>query len=101
MNATPSSKQHPYSSADPDQPTACLTLAALAPGQRARISGMCASADDADCLARLLEIGLIPGQEVYMIKRAPLGDPIELRVMNYNLCIRKREAAWILVEILV
>ena len=41
---------------------------------------------------RLLEMGLIKGEKVKITKIAPLGDPIELEVMNYNLCVRKESA---------
>ena len=49
-------------------------------------------------LARLAELGLIAGQKVYLIKKAPLGDPLQIRVMNYELCIRKEDAAGISVH---
>lgn len=41
---------------------------------------------------RLLEMGLVPGTEVTVTRRAPLGDPIELSVRGYKLSIRKAEA---------
>ena len=47
---------------------------------------------------RLLELGLLPGTEVRVIRRAPLGDPIELRLRDYSLSIRREEAALIEVE---
>jgi Fe2+ transport system protein FeoA len=46
----------------------------------------------------LMEMGLMPGTSVEFIKRAPLGDPIELRVRRYHLSIRNAEARAILVE---
>ena len=47
---------------------------------------------------RLLEMGLLPGTAVRVVRRAPLGDPIELRLRNYSLSIRREEAALIEVE---
>jgi len=47
---------------------------------------------------RLLEMGLLPGTRVRVVRRAPLGDPIELRLRNYSLSIRREEAALIEVE---
>lgn len=44
---------------------------------------------------RLLDMGLIPGTAVSVIKVAPMGDPIELRLRGYELTIRKDDAAQI------
>lgn len=68
-------------------------LTALLPGQAAVISGF---ADDD--VQRLMEMGLIEGSEIELIRRAPTGDPLELRVMGYVLSLRRSEAARILVE---
>ena len=38
---------------------------------------------------RLLDMGITPGAVITMIKTAPLGDPIEIKVRNYQLSIRK------------
>lgn len=47
---------------------------------------------------RLLEIGLVPGTEVTLRRVAPLGDPIELKLRNFALSIRRAEALGIDVE---
>lgn len=47
-----------------------------------------------------LDMGLIPGVEVTMVKLAPLGDPMEIRLHGYELTLRKEEAARIEVELL-
>lgn len=47
---------------------------------------------------RLLEVGLVPGTRVTMTRVAPLGDPIELRVRNFALSIRRSEAQGIEIE---
>lgn len=44
---------------------------------------------------RILEMGLTPGAEVYLRKKAPLGDPLEITVRGYELSLRKDEAKWI------
>jgi ferrous iron transport protein A len=47
---------------------------------------------------RLLEMGLVPGTPVTVQREAPLGDPMELRVRNYALSIRRADALGIEVE---
>lgn len=47
---------------------------------------------------RLLDMGLIPGTAVKVIKAAPLGDPIEIHVRGYELTIRKSDASMIETE---
>lgn len=48
--------------------------------------------------ARLLEMGLLPGTSIEVIRSAPLGFPIEVKVKGYMLTIRKSEAQCIEVE---
>lgn len=47
---------------------------------------------------RLLDMGLIPGTAVSVIKVAPMGDPIEIRLRGYELTLRKEDAAQIDIE---
>ena len=42
---------------------------------------------------RLLEMGILPGTVVAVVKRAPLGDPLELRVRDQHLSLRRGEAS--------
>lgn len=49
--------------------------------------------------SRLMEMGLIIGTPVELIRFAPLGDPVEIRVRGYNLTLRKHEAEQILVHL--
>ena len=42
---------------------------------------------------RLFDMGITPGAEVYLRKKAPLGDPIEISIRGYELTLRKTEAA--------
>jgi Fe2+ transport system protein A len=43
-------------------------------------------------IRRLMEMGVIPGVSIKVIKTAPFGDPIEIRVRGYSLAMRKNEA---------
>jgi Fe2+ transport system protein FeoA len=47
---------------------------------------------------RLMELGLVPGTRVSVTRVAPLGDPLELRLRNYALSIRRAEALSIEVD---
>jgi ferrous iron transport protein A len=47
---------------------------------------------------RLREMGLLPGTRVKLVRRAPLGDPIEIEVRGYHLSLRRDEAEHIVVE---
>lgn len=47
---------------------------------------------------RLLEMGLLIGTPVQLVRFAPMGDPVEIKVRGYNLTLRKHEAEQILVR---
>ncbi len=47
---------------------------------------------------RLLEMGLLPGTRVEVVRYAPLGDPVEIKVRGYNLSLRKHEAEQVWVQ---
>jgi Fe2+ transport system protein FeoA len=74
--------------------TAELSLARLPAGTQARVVCVKGSGQIA---RRLMEMGVVPGAPVRVIKAAPLGDPIEIRVRGYHLALRLAEAATILV----
>lgn len=48
---------------------------------------------------RLMEMGLLVGTTVELVRFAPLGDPVEIKVRGYNLMLRKHEAEQILVKV--
>lgn len=48
---------------------------------------------------RLFDMGVTPGAEVIMRKRAPLGDPLEITIRNYELTLRKTEADNVIMEV--
>jgi ferrous iron transport protein A len=47
---------------------------------------------------RLREMGLITGTRVTLVRTAPMGDPIEIKVRGYHLTLRKSEAEHVVVE---
>jgi ferrous iron transport protein A len=71
-------------------------LAKLAPGARARIVAV---GSVGPLKRRLMDMGVLPGEQVEVRKVAPLGDPIEIRVRSYSLSLRKHEAEAIAVEV--
>ena len=48
---------------------------------------------------RLFDMGITPGAEVYLRKKAPLGDPIEITLRGYELTLRKTEAVCVTMEV--
>ena len=71
------------------------TLDSLAVGQGAEVTGVDGPSEIA---VRLLEMGFVPGTRVELIKTAPLGDPLELRIRGYHLSLRRAEAAYVRVR---
>jgi ferrous iron transport protein A len=72
-----------------------MTLAQLAIGERGKIITL---RGDSPVLQRLYEMGLTRGCEIEVLRYAPLGDPLEILIRNYNLSLRKSEAALVEVE---
>lgn len=48
---------------------------------------------------RLFDMGVTPGAKVVFVKKAPLGDPIEIKIRGYDLTLRKEEAALVIIQI--
>lgn len=69
--------------------TGTQTLENLPQGARARVVAVRGSGAVA---RRLMEMGLVPGAPVSVVRAAPLGDPLEVRVRNYHLALRRSEA---------
>jgi len=63
-------------------------LSELKPGEKGIISRV---TGDRELRRRLLDMGLTRGTEITVIRRAPLGDPIEFLLKGYNLSLRKSE----------
>lgn len=75
-----------------------VTMADLRPGQRAHVvsygTGVAASTT-----RRLVDLGIVPGVEVVMVRRAPLHDPVIFRVADYEIALRRAESRAIHVEL--
>lgn len=71
------------------------TLDLLQNGQKSKIKKLNAKGK---LLNKLLDMGFVNNVEVEVIREAPLFDPMELKLHNYNLSIRKSEAELIEVE---
>ena len=59
---------------------------------------MTAIGGDADAVRRLMDLGLIRGTTLELVRRAPLGDPLEVRLRGFMLTLRRSEAEHITVE---
>jgi ferrous iron transport protein A len=73
-----------------------MNLARLKPGESGKITSIGAIGP---LKRRLMDMGVLVGEEVRVVKVAPLGDPIEVRIKNYSLSLRKKEAEGIAVEV--
>jgi len=71
------------------------SLAQLEPGERGKVTAI---GGDADAVRRLMDLGLIRGTTLEMVRRAPLGDPLEVRLRGFMLTLRRSEAEHITVE---
>ena len=65
-------------------------LSQLEVGNKARIEAV---NGEGAVRRRLFDMGITPGAEVYLRKKAPLGDPIEIAIRGYELTLRKAEAS--------
>ena len=72
------------------------TLADIASGQTATVIEIIG--DDSIAL-RLMEMGITDGEQIKLVGRAPLGDPLEILVRGYRLSLRTLEAKRIQIEL--
>lgn len=70
-------------------------LNSMKPGERGIIKMILGSGN---LKKRLLEMGITKGQEILIVRAAPLDDPIEVQVRNFNLSLRREEAALIIID---
>jgi ferrous iron transport protein A len=70
-------------------------LSELDPGERGKVTAI---GGDADAVRRLMDLGLIRGTTLELVRRAPLGDPLEVRLRGFMLTLRRSEAEHITVE---
>lgn len=73
-----------------------MNLAMLKIGDRGRITKI---GSLGPLKRRLMDMGVLVGEEVQVKQVAPLGDPIEVKIKNYSLSLRKKEAEGIDVEV--
>jgi ferrous iron transport protein A len=76
--------------------TTTCCLSELRIGQR----GIVESFTDYELSLKLLEMGCVPGEEVELLRIAPLGDPIAISIAGYILSLRKDEAATVRIRVL-
>ena len=74
-------------------------LSLLRRGQRGRVTTV-TEERGTQLARRLVDLGLEPGREVLVGRRAPLGDPTTYTVADYSLSLRRRDAALVMVEVL-
>jgi len=68
----------------------------MAPNTKGKVTGF--SSSDRAYRQKLLRMGLIKGTEFTVIRKAPLGDPVEIQLEGFNLTLRKKEAEAVDVE---
>lgn len=73
-----------------------MNLSMLKPGEKGRIIKI---RTIGQMKRRLMDMGVLVGEEVIVEKLAPLGDPIQFRIKNYSLSLRKKEAELIEIEV--
>jgi Fe2+ transport system protein FeoA len=71
------------------------SLDALKPGDEATVTSL---EGDPETVERLMEMGLIAGTPIRVLKFAPMGDPVEIVMRGYHFTLRRHEAAGVLVE---
>ena len=78
-------------------PQTTCALAELEPGRGGRI--VAPSSPDATPSPRLRELGFLPGTPVRVLRRGPLGDPVEVELRGFRVCVRRADLAAIRVEV--
>lgn len=73
-------------------------LSELSVGQKARVLKL--NEDNKEIRRHLLDMGVTKGVEITIKKIAPMGDPIDISLRDYELCIRKEDLSKIEVEVL-
>lgn len=71
------------------------TLKDIACGQTVKVRRL---SGEGPVRRRIMDMGITKGVEVYVRKVAPLGDPVEVTVRGYELCLRRADAEMIEVE---
>lgn len=74
-----------------------MNVSMLKPGEKGRIIRIDVQGS---LKRRLMDMGILAGEEVVVEKIAPLGDPLEVTIKRYKLSLRKKEAEGISVEVI-
>ena len=72
-----------------------MPLAALPVGVRARL---CSPSAGTSIPRRLGDLGFVPGTTLSVVRRAPFGDPVEVDIRGYRLCLRLEQIDTLFVE---
>ena len=78
-------------------PPVVINFSQVKKGMRARVVSIGSVSAESK---RLQEMGLTEGTEFSVVKVAPFGDPVEINLRGYHLCLRKHETAHIEIELL-
>ncbi|WP_340820767.1 FeoA family protein [Methanolobus sp. WCC4] len=71
------------------------TLDTLEPGEKARITKVRVKGT---ARRKLMDMGMVAGTEIELVRNAPLGDPMDYNIKGYHLSIRKEEASQIFIN---
>lgn len=66
-----------------------MTLTDLSVGENGKVVSV---RGEGAIARRLMEMGVVPGVSIKIVKTAPFGDPLEIRVRGYSLALRRNEA---------
>ena len=72
-----------------------MRLSDLKPGQE----GVIKEFNNNEIFLKLMEMGCVPGEKILLEQKAPMGDPISVKIAGYCLSLRLNEAEHILVEL--
>ena len=70
-----------------------MTLSELKFGHRATVTAV--NHSSASLVSRIMALGLVPGEEVDVLHRAPLGDPLQIRAGSTYISVRRADSAFI------
>jgi ferrous iron transport protein A len=90
IGASPAASADAVAGAEADGADVPVPLAELAIGDRAIVHRL---RIERNVARRLMELGLLPGTPIEVVRVAPLGDPLEVALRGYRLSIRRSEAA--------
>jgi Fe2+ transport system protein FeoA len=71
-------------------------LSEMRPGEKGKVSKVTGGGF---LRRRIMDMGIVKGREINVVRSAPLGDPVEFLLMGYNLTLRKNEAENVYVEV--